>query len=153
MLTSRHPPTARRRSEHDHGTVLLLFPVAILVVILLGSIAVDFSLVHLRHQELEDVAAAAANDAASAVATDVLYTGGDITLAEDRARQVAIASIDARGLDGVVIDSIVVDADTVSVAVHMDVEYILAPALPGASNGQRVHGTATARLIPQSADP
>ncbi len=149
MLSCGHPPP-RSETDDDRGTVLLLFPVAVLVIILLGSIAVDFSLVHLRHQELEDVAAAAANDAASALATDVLYAGGDIAIAADRARQVAMASIDARGLDGVVVDAIVVDADTVRVSVHMDVEYILAPAVPGAPNGQRVHGTATARLVPES---
>ena len=45
--------TASLACRRDCGTVLLLFPVALLVIILLGSIAVDFALVHLRAQELD----------------------------------------------------------------------------------------------------
>ena len=146
MLNPRRTPGGR-----DCGTVLLLFPVALLVIIVLGSIAVDFALVHLRAQELEDVAAAAANDAASALAREAPYTRGDITTSADRAREVAAASVAARALDGVVLDAVEVDADTVTVTVHMDVEYVLAPAVPGAGDGQRVHGTATAQLVPESA--
>jgi D-alanyl-D-alanine carboxypeptidase len=49
----------------------MLMPAAVLIVIVLGSIAVDFAIVFLGEREAASLAAAAANDAATAVAEHV----------------------------------------------------------------------------------
>ncbi len=138
---------SRGSRSGERGTVLLLFPAAILIVLLLGSIAVDFSLIHLRHQEVEDLAASAANDAAHALSNEALYDGGTIALTAQRAAEAVVRTVAIRGFDGVVIDRVDVTADAVTVSLHLDVEYLLAPVVPGAGTGQRVTGTATARLL------
>ncbi|MEZ5165726.1 MAG: hypothetical protein R2695_04245 [Acidimicrobiales bacterium] len=54
------------RAEHEKGTVLLLFPTAVLIMVLLGAIVVDVGLTQVRARELDAVAGSAANDALAA---------------------------------------------------------------------------------------
>ena len=44
----------------------MLVPAGLLIVLVMASIAVDMSLVHLRQRQAYDLASAAANDAATA---------------------------------------------------------------------------------------
>src|SRR5690606_40379377 len=87
-VTARRPPAATR-PRRDRGSVLLLVPAALLVVLVLASIAVDMALVHLRHRQAHDLAAAAANDAAGAAADPVALRAG--THRPDPARAAAVA--------------------------------------------------------------
>ena len=52
--------------EPERGSALMLMPAGLLIVLVLASIAVDMSLVHLRKRQAFELAAAAANDAATA---------------------------------------------------------------------------------------
>ena len=78
----------------DRGSVLLLFPAGVLVVLLLGAIAVDASIAFLGQREIANAVAAAANDAATASLSDAAFYGsGDIALDEARATDLAEARV------------------------------------------------------------
>lgn len=139
-----HPTSGVRQ----RGAVLMLMPVGVLVVLVLGSLAVDLGLVHLRQLELDDLAAAAANDAASALAADTLYTTGTVALAPDAARAAAAATVAARDLEGVRLQAVTIDGDRVRVVLSLHVEYLLAPVMPGAPGGRTLQADSDARLIP-----
>ena len=61
----------------DRGSTLMLVPAGLLVVLVMASIAVDMSLVHLRQRQAVDVASGAANDAVTAAAEEGALRGGD----------------------------------------------------------------------------
>ena len=62
----RPPPGATAGDGvNERGSVLLLFPAAVLIVIVLSAITVDSSIAFLAQRELANATAAAANDAAS----------------------------------------------------------------------------------------
>jgi hypothetical protein len=78
------------RNDHDRGTVLILGPVAVLIVVFLGAIAVDTTGLYLTRRSLADVAAAAANDLATAALDVGAFTAtGTVRLDPDRARVLA----------------------------------------------------------------
>ena len=54
------------RVRRSRGSVLMLMPAAVLIVLLLGAIAVDSAIVYLRQRQAENIAFDAANDAAGA---------------------------------------------------------------------------------------
>jgi Flp pilus assembly protein TadG len=58
---------ADRPRRSDRGTTLLLFPSAVLVLLLLAAIAVDLSQVHMARRELARAADQAADDAAAMI--------------------------------------------------------------------------------------
>jgi hypothetical protein len=136
--------------ERERGSVLLLVPAGLLVLIVLGGIAVDSAAVLLAQRELASTVAAAANDAAgAAVADPAFYGGGDVQLDAARAREVATASLHARRPRGVEIDEpleITVQGRQVCVSATASVRRIFAPAVPGASRSARLHATASATL-------
>lgn len=62
----------------ERGSVLMLFPAAILIVFVLGAIAVDASIAFLAKRELNDASAALANDLAiEAISNAGFYTSPD----------------------------------------------------------------------------
>ena len=80
--------------RRDRGSVLLLFPAGVLVVLLLGAIAVDASIAFLGQREIANAVAAAANDAATASLSDAAFYGsGDIALDQARATDLAEARV------------------------------------------------------------
>lgn len=95
--TASGEPDATARETRDCGSVLLLFPAGILIVLLLGSLAVDSALIHLRQRELMDAATAAASDAAN-IALDVEHyrATGQRRLDAARAVRAARESLAAR---------------------------------------------------------
>jgi hypothetical protein len=127
----------------------MLMPAAVLIVIILGSIAVDFAVVFLGEREAASLAAAAANDAATAVDEEPFRSTGELRLDEDRARRVAEATIDASSS---VIDDLRYEVEVgtiagepaVTVTVSGTVAYLFAPALPGAPARASVEASATA---------
>ncbi len=82
------------RSE-DRASTLLFFPATLLVMVVLASITVDFARLHLAQRQVDDLAAATANDAVT-VGLDVtgLRAGGQYHLAPGRIRSVAEAHAD-----------------------------------------------------------
>lgn len=127
----------------------MLMPAAVLVVIVLGAIAVDFAVVFLAERELANVAAAAANDAATrAVDRDRFYADGTVELDPATAARVAeqVVAVGgpryAEGLEvGVTVDR---SRPVVTVEVQAEVDYIFAKAIPGARHSATVQAVATA---------
>ena len=134
----------------ERGSVLLLMPAAVLIVVVLASIAVDFTIAFLGEREAASLAAAAANDAVTAALDDERFRAGEgIHLDEDRARRVALSTLGASSseLDDVEVDVEVGELDgepSVTVTVRGTIDYVFAPALPGAPTEAFVEATATA---------
>lgn len=132
----------------ERGSVLLLFPAAFLVVLVLGAIAIDAGVLFLEQRELAAAAGAAANDAATlAVDHDVLRTSGQVVLDPARAEQAVAGSLASRG----VLDrlsgppQVLVDGDRITVSLTARADYVIARALPGTETGRQVAATAGAR--------
>ena len=127
---------SRRRVVGDNGTVLLLFPASVMVVLVLAAIVLDIGLVHVRIQELRAVAASAANDALGAVDADVLRNTGDIAFDGAVARSLVDAAVAGGPLPDAAVDSVDMTRDSqgrweIAVTLRMSIRLTIAPALPG----------------------
>ncbi len=93
-------PESEERARRENGSALLLFPAGILIMVVLAAIAVDLSATFLAQRELRDATAAAANDAASALASGSFYTANQVALdsqaVESVARHRVAQSLDVR---------------------------------------------------------
>ena len=146
------PDRRRSHARHDErGSVLLLMPAAVLVMIVLGAIAVDAAVLFLGERELAAATAAAANDAAvAALQRDSFYRCGTLRLDGTAAETVAAAVVSGRSSDAVAVDSLDVQVDnaaaepTVTVEASGSVDLIFAPALPGAAAVGRVDARSVA---------
>jgi hypothetical protein len=136
----------------------MLMPAAVLVVIVLGAIAVDLSIVHLGEREVSSAASAAVNDAVThGLDEQALYADGHYSLDPAEVRQVITTSLAAQEQSGRGLrlrgEPVLTDrdadglADTVEITVFTDVEYLFAPALPGAPREARVEATASASAL------
>lgn len=148
------------RCRHDRGSVLMLMPAAVLVVLVLGAIAVDLSVVHLGEREVGAAASAAANDAvASAVSEADLYSGGRFSLDSTEVHDVVLTSLAAQDFSGrdlrLASPPVLTDsdgdggADTVQITVTMQVDYVFAAGIPQAAEGTTVQATAEATAVRQ----
>lgn len=144
-----------RRERGDRGSALMLMPAAVLVMVVLGSLVVDFSLVGVRQRELQNAAAAAANDAATAALDRDALRAGELVLDRDRAREVVAASFAARQTRVEGEPAIEIDPATRSVTVHVRAahEYVFAKGVPGAPHRFTVTATATATLLVGAGPP
>lgn len=135
----------------ERGSVLMLMPAVVLVLVVLGGISVDSATVFLAQRELVSAAAAAANDAAAAAMDDAsFYEDGDVVIDPARAREVAIASVAARAARGMTLTSdpeVTVVGDRIEVVVHAEVPLVFAPAVPGVSRSVAVTAVATATAV------
>lgn len=133
--------------DRERGSVLALMPVAVLVFIVLGSLAVDASLAFLGEREVSNLASAVANDAATQGIDVVRYYGtGELVIDPVRVREVADAAIARSGLDqleGLTIDTDVV-GDSVVVRVRAQVRSLFSRALPGGLELREVAASAQA---------
>ena len=133
--------------ERERGSVLALMPVAVLVFIVLGSLAVDASLAFLGEREVSNLASAVANDAATQGIDVVRYYGtGELVIDPVRVREVADAAIARSGLEhleGLTIDTDVV-GDSVVVRVRAQVRSLFSRALPGGLELREVAASAQA---------
>lgn len=132
----------------QRGSVLMLMPAAMLIVILLGSIAVDFAVVFLGERDLVSAAAAAANDGATfGIDQEQFRATGDIRLDPSRVEQAVNRSIEAHRPEerDLIVDVDVDDAtNTVRVTITGTVDYIFARAIPGVDNSTTVSATSSA---------
>ncbi len=141
-----HPPRGGHVNR-DIGSVLMLMPAAVLIVILLGSIAVDFAVVFLAQRDLGTAASAAANDAATYGLDEAAYRRGDgYQFRQDQVATAVRAVLQSRGLcDNRITTTVRVDGITVIVAMERPVDYIFAKAIPGVNHSTRVAATERAR--------
>ena len=134
--------------------MLLLFPAALLIVLVLAAITVDLAAVFLAQREVADAAAAAVNDAAGeGVANRAFYQRNLVELdpptverlvaervrrllASDRYRDVQVDARVSTGAAGC--------APAVTVVASAEVPYLFAKSVPGVSNTTRVRATAGA---------
>jgi hypothetical protein len=140
----------KRRRRGDHGSVLMLVPAGLLIVLVLASIAVDMTLVHLRQRQAVDLAAAAANDAATVAADQGRVRAGEFRVDIATAERVVGQIIGASELAGDVVGPPVVRSTGdggVEVEISLFADYIFAGVVPGAPDGATVTGTASATAI------
>lgn len=143
--------TGRHRA--DRGSVLMLVPAAVLVLVVLGAIAIDSAIVVLAQRDLSNRTAAAANDAAGfAVSEEGFYRTTHRTVELDEARAAAFVELtfsDERRPPNYEAWSgrVVTDGPQVVVEATARVRYLFAPAIPGAARAATVtaRSTATAR--------
>ena len=137
----------RRPRGSEHGSVLMLVPALVLVLVVLAAIAVDSAVIFLGQRQLGDAAAAAANDAASALSDPSFYRAGSVALDPSVARRVAQASVATQDHSGVTIDGpadVQVEGRQVCVSLTGHVEAIFGRAIPGVPHATTVRARATA---------
>ena len=128
----------------------MLMPAAVLVVLLLGAIAVDLSIVHLRQRQAVAAAADAANDAVTAgLDQAALRRGEGYRLDPGRVEQAVAESLEA---DGVADDLTeppritMPTPDSVTVQLRVRADYLFARSLPHGPRTTVVPATATASV-------
>lgn len=134
---------ARRQSEA--GSVLLLMPVAMLIVVILGSLAVDRAVIFGAQRDLVAAAQVAANDAAGlGVDPDSLHGDGRISYDGTRIDQAVRAAV--QGTDGQVQAHWSIRNGEVVVRLERVVDLVFARGVPGASSTHQITATASAVL-------
>ena len=145
-------------SGGERGSVLILMPVAALIFIILGSLAVDATVLFLAERELAGAAAAAANDAATrAIDLDLFYERGCISLVQDLAEDVVETSVAAKQLGQAGLELAPPEVDAVgrevTVTLSGEAPHIFTKALPGAPDTAAVSATASATAEGLAAGP
>lgn len=140
-------PVSRRR---ERGSVLMLMPAGVLIVLLLGAVAFDMSLVYLRQRQASSLAVDLANDLATAALDETAFRAGDgyrldPNAAEVLGRRMIVASGLAQHVRALEID--VLGPDEVHVRVVLDVRYVFARSIPGADDGTTVTASASAVAV------
>lgn len=135
-----------RRARDERGSSLILMPAGVLIVLVLASIAVDMAIVHLRQRQAFDLAAGAANDAATAAADEVALRSGEFRLDPSLAREVVERVVAASSLASEVATppEVVVTDEGVEVTLSLEADYVFAGVMPGAPDGTVVTATASA---------
>lgn len=77
----------RHAWRREDGNTLALFPAAVLVMFVLTSMAIDAALTFSAQRHVADLASGIANDAASALADESYFTGGEIAIDPAQAQQ------------------------------------------------------------------
>ncbi|MFP5308030.1 MAG: hypothetical protein ACLGIR_00440 [Actinomycetes bacterium] len=135
----------RRGWRAEDGNVLLLMPVAVLVLMVLGAIAVDFSILFQADRRASDLAASLANDAATSLDAEQFFAGSRQVRLDGGLNGTLTSGSDGRIDAGTTCDRRVVDAVTVEVTCRGRAPLIFAKALPGGSRLGAVEGRSVAR--------
>jgi len=141
-VTPEPPSPAPIAARRQRGSVLLLFPAAVLVVIVLAAIAVDSAIAFLAQREIANAVAAAANDASSmGVGNRSFYEGGsvdiDATTAVRLAEERVAVALDSSRFHRLQVDVAIVPAGSagcparVRIRASARVDALFAKALPG----------------------
>ncbi|MDA8282621.1 MAG: hypothetical protein M0Z42_04830 [Actinomycetota bacterium] len=134
------------RVRTERGSVMVLVPVGILVLLLLAAMAVDAATAVLGQRQLANALAVAADDAATAGMNDrVFYTTGAVVLDPAATRVAVCGALAAQGM-GTLHDlqlSIGVDGPVVTVSGRAAVDGVFGRAIPGFARWA-VAATATA---------
>lgn len=139
------------RWRAEQGNTFVLFPAAILVVLALGSLALDAATVFLGQRRLADLAAAVANDAVAGVSEESFYAGDSDQLRIDPARANLRAAqlVEAQPEDRALLApscllTLVEGGQGVRVECTATVRPIIAPAIPGLNPVREVRAVETA---------
>ena len=152
---------ARTDPAPQRGSVLMLFPVGLLIVFVLAAVAVDSAITFLGQRELANAVVAAANDAATeAVSNAGFYRRGDVELESAEAARVAEArvrsSVDAARHLGLSVRATVVRPAGVACAWQVRVEasstvhYLFAGVMPGAARQATVKASAISSPVQEA---
>lgn len=141
----------RRSGRGERGSVLMLMPVGVLIMVVLGAFMVDFARAHLAARELSNLAAAAANDAAIlGIDEEAFQREGRICLLEERVGDAVNDSWDMRRPDYFDVDDptyeiVTVDGTVPAVRVRGTgrIDTIFAAGLPGGFSAHDVSGAST----------
>lgn len=141
----------------ERGSVLMLMPAAVLVLVVMGAVAVDSAIAFMAQRELQNAVAAAANDAAvAAIDEERFYACGSLDVTSDRAEDVVLAAFTAglpETIDVVGAPDVIVaggDANRpvqVTVSARGRVDLLFAPAVGGLARRElTATSTAVGRL-------
>lgn len=137
--------TQAEAPPRERGSVLLLMPVAVLVMVILGSLAVDRAIVFGAQRDLVAVAQAAANDGAGVgVDPNDLHGAGRLgydPVRIDRAVRAAVS-----GADGEVRVRWGIRDGAVIVELKRSVDLVFARGVPGATRSAHIAARASAVL-------
>jgi len=141
---------SRTHTRSSRGTVLLMFPAAIMIMLVLGAIVLDVGVSQVRARELQAVADSAANDALASLDVVALRNGLPPSLNPARARVIVLQSVAAGPLPRAKVESVAVGSDatgriTVEVRLSLRVDLIISPALPGGARSTTI--TRTGRVV------
>ncbi len=132
------------RLRSTRGSVLMLMPAAVLIVLLLGAIAVDSAIVYLGQRQAYNVAFDAANDAAGAgFDADTARRTGEIVYDPVRVEVLAAEAIAAADIHDLHLVSTSVADDVVSVTVEIEIDHLFLQAF-GRDADQPIRMTARA---------
>jgi Flp pilus assembly protein TadG len=131
----------------EDGNVLLLMPAAVLVLLILGAIAVDFSIVFQADRRASDLAASIANDSATGLDAAQFFGGAREVVLDGSLAGTLTSANDPRIDPGTTCRRRVLDAVTVEVTCTATAPLIFAPGLPGGERLGPVSGTAVARAV------
>jgi Flp pilus assembly protein TadG len=133
----------------DRGSALLLIPASVLIMLVLASIAVDMSLVHLRQRQALDVAASAANDAVTAGVDTTALRSGTFAVQPAAARQVVARTVAASEMAPHLVGppEVSVDGDRVEVRLTLRADYLFTGAMPGTPDATTVTALASATAV------
>ena len=138
----------RTPAMRERGSVLALMPVAALIFIVLGSLAVDSAIAYLGEREVGNLASAVANDAATqGIDVEHYYATGELVIVPERVQAVADAARarnEGGHLLGLQIETEVVGTDRVVVRVRAAVRSLFARALPSGLEEREVDASAEA---------
>ena len=137
------------RRDGDRGSVLILVPACLLILLVLASIAVDMSLVHLRQRQALDVAASAANDAVTAGVDPASLRSGVFHVEPAAARRVVARTVAASQMAPHLVGPprVVVDGETVEVSLTLRADYLFTAVMPGTPDDTTVTATASATAV------
>lgn len=130
--------------RRERGSVLLLMPVAVLIVVILGGLSVDRAVLFGAQRELVASTQQAANDAAGlGVDIDALRADGVLRYDADRIdRAVRLAMA---GVDGAIVRWSI-RGDRIEVVAERRVGLIFSKGVPGGPDARPVRATASAQL-------
>ncbi len=132
--------------------MLLLFPAAVFVVLVLAALTLDVGLAHVRTQQLRAVAASAANDAIGSLDADRLRSTGAVSFDQAEALRLVRAAVAGGPLPDASVKSVLIshrppDRWEAAVTLSLDVGLMIAPALPGAASSLRMETTERALVV------
>lgn len=132
MLNRNHLQRWRatqRTATTERGTVLLMFPAALLVMVVLAAMVVDVGYTTVRGRELQAVAGSAANDALAALDITVLRNTGHVVMNKSTARAIISQAISLGPLPNAQIVDVDIQRYEITVTLRLKLELVMAPAL------------------------
>lgn len=146
------PGRLRRHLSAEHGNTLVLMPVAVLILLGLGAMALDTATVFLGQRRLLDVTAAIAMDATAAVDRDRFYDPDSVEVVLDpvrvERRMAALLAAERRDrtLQDLTCDPPELDGPSATVTCHATVRPVFAP-MWGLATAHQLTVTESARGV------